>query len=98
MLDFVRDDEAPAPPPPAPAAAAAPAPPRPAAKKPAAKRPKPSVKQARRTTRHEPTRGEAAALREQQREAEWGDSDGPGANVIIDEEVLRAVQQAPDKP
>ena len=52
----------------------------------------PSPKAARRATRHEPTKGEAAAIRQQQREEEWGEETGPGANVIIDPAVTRLVE------
>jgi hypothetical protein len=93
LLRFVRDEtpepvHAPAPEPVAdhPQTRPAPAPRR------------PRVKAARRAVRHEPTKGEAAAIREAQREAEWGNSDGPGANVVIDEAVLRAAGSGPDKP
>jgi hypothetical protein len=48
------------------------APPKPRAK------PKPSPKAARRAARHEPTRGQAAALREEQRRAEEDAVRGPG--------------------
>jgi hypothetical protein len=50
------------------------APPKPRAKP----KPKPSPKAARRAARHEPTRGQAAALREEQRRAEEDAVRGPG--------------------
>ena len=89
MLRFVRDDM-PAPPP------AEPLHDHPQTR-PAPEPPKPRPKAARRAARHEPSRGEAAAFRDAQREAEW-DHDGPGANVVIDDEVLRAAGLKPDKP
>jgi hypothetical protein len=58
---------------------------------------RPSPKAARRAVRHEPTKGQAAAIREAQREAEW-DHDGPGPNVVIDDAVLRAAQGTRSEP
>ena len=55
---------------------------------PAPPRRAPSPKARRRAARHEPTRGQAAAIRAQQREEEWGDAPGPGANVVIDRDVI----------
>src|SRR4051812_40960440 len=96
VIDFVRpdtDDE--------PRPAPAPTPP-PVADHPQTRaRPKPkppNPKAARRAVRHEPTKGQAAAIRESQREAEWSDDSGPGANVVIDEAVLRAAGVDPAKP
>ena len=53
----------------------------------AAARPKPSPKAARRAVRHEPTRGEAAALREERREEEQsaGGEDAVGATITVAE-------------
>lgn len=89
LLPFGHDhEEAPAPWPadphvePAPPAAA---PPR--AKRAAPARPKPSPKAARRAVRHEPTRGEAAALREERRQEEQaaGGEDSVGATITVAE-------------
>jgi hypothetical protein len=73
LLNFVRDEArepargAPAPaPPPLPVDEHPQTRPRP-------QRPKPSPKAARRAVRHEPTKGQAAAIRQQQRAAEWGE-------------------------
>jgi hypothetical protein len=71
LLRFVRDDTPepvrPAPEPVAdhPQTRPAPAP------------PEPSPKAARRMLRHEPTRGQAAAIRQHQRAAEWGEPELP---------------------
>jgi hypothetical protein len=60
-------------------------PPRPASKRRAPAK-KPSVKQARRAARHEPTRGQAAAIREAEREAEQNaGGPGPGATIEVAE-------------
>lgn len=47
----------------------------------------PSTKAARRATRHEPTKGEAAAIRQQARmeEQEAGSEGGPGATIAVAE-------------
>ena len=44
--------------------------------------------------RHEPTKGQAAAIREQQREAEFPDDDGPGAEITIDPAVLELAENS----
>ncbi len=69
----------------APVAVAAPARPRPARRR-AAARPTPSPKAARRAVRHEPTRGQAAALRETAREAEQeaGGEGAVGATIEVE--------------
>lgn len=61
--------------------------PRPAPKRRAPARKAPSVKAARRAVRHEPTKGQAAQLRQQQRmeEQDAGSEGGPGATITIAE-------------
>ena len=97
LLGLVRDDDTTigktAPPTPEPRFEKQPAP-EPPQPRPAAKPRAPSPKAARRAARHEPTKGEAATIRAQKREEEWGDANGPGANVIIDP----AVTELLDKP
>jgi hypothetical protein len=70
-------------------AATAAAPSRPAPPRRAAARPKPkaSPKAARRAVRHEPTKGEAAAIREERREQEQaaGGTDSIGATISVAE-------------
>jgi hypothetical protein len=86
-----RGDDAPAEehaPPPAAAAPVPPPPVRPAPARPArrrtAARPKPSPKAARRAARGEPTKGQAAAMRESLREEEQNaGGPGPGATIEI---------------
>src|SRR3954469_101745 len=86
FIDRVRgEDDTPTPT--APTRASAPPPPQadppaPRAKKRAPAK-KPSPKQARRAVRHEPTRGQAAAIREEQREAEQN-AGGPGPGPTIE--------------
>ena len=87
VLDQVMGgDDTPEQEPTAPTRAAAPPPadpPPPRAKKRAPAK-KPSPKQARRAVRHEPTRGQAAAIREEQREAEQNaGGPGPGATIEV---------------
>ncbi|MCW2967191.1 MAG: hypothetical protein JWM71_963 [Solirubrobacteraceae bacterium] len=81
---LASDDPEPAPAEPAPHAE----PPQTRPPEPPAKvRAKPSPKAARRAVRHEPTRGEAAAIRQQQRttEQEAGSEGGPGAEISVAE-------------
>ena len=61
--------------------------PRPAPKKRAPAKKAPSVKAARRAVRHEPTKGEAAKIRQQARmeEQDAGSEGGPGATITIAE-------------
>ena len=60
-----------------------PEPPQTAPKKRAPAKKKPSPKAARRATRHEPTKGQAATIRQEQRMAEQ-DAGGPGPGPTID--------------
>src|SRR4051794_32765022 len=92
VLDLVRPDEEDTPtprptPPPEPARASSPpkaaGPARPKPKPKATAKPKPKPKPKRAPARSEPTRGEVAALREQQREAEQN-AGGPGPGAVID--------------
>jgi hypothetical protein len=91
IVERVRGEDETPQPEPAPAAAATrpAAPPAPPADPPAPRSKKraptrrPSPKQARRATRHEPTRGQAGAIREEQRMAEQN-AGGPGPGPTID--------------
>ena len=96
LLELRRsDDDQAAPVAPPPASTEAAAPPQTAPKpKPRAKRPAPSPKAARRAVRHEPTKGQAAEIRAQEREREWGEDNSVGATVDIDPEVLKLAQDA----
>jgi hypothetical protein len=96
LLDLRRSDDArvapsarerPAPSAPVVRPAAPPPAPAPAAKKRAPAKQAPSPKAARRATRHEPTKGEAAAIRQQARmeEQEAGAEGGPGATIDVAE-------------
>lgn len=91
LLELRRsDDDQAAPVTPPPASTEAAAPPQTAPKpKPRARTAAPSPKAARRATRHEPTRGQAAEIRQQEREKEWGVDNSVGANVVIDDEVKK---------
>jgi hypothetical protein len=63
-----------------------PAPTAPPQTRPQPRRPPPSPKAARRAARHEPTRGQAAALRERQREREQAaGGPGPGPEITVAE-------------
>jgi hypothetical protein len=96
LVDFVTEDEppraTPAPPTPDPRFEREPHP-EPPQTHPGPEPEAPSPKAARRAARHEPTRGQAATIRAEQREEEWGDEPGPGANIVIDERLT-----GPGKP